>query len=148
MKTLVFSMLRVGKPTSSATRDLDWFVKFRPGLISPVRKLNVSMMHLKFALTNVRPNTSSMPATPLAVCSVTIQVWLVLMNLDVSPNVNRFFDFPPLGYTANGVPDNGRFQQTVRMSSKHLVVTRSIGQTTVSTEQRFRRLRRFNQDRR
>lgn len=25
-----------------------------------------------------------------------------------SPNVNRFFDLPPLGYTANGVPDNGR----------------------------------------
>jgi hypothetical protein len=24
-----------------------------------------------------------------------------------SPNVNRFFDLPPLGYTANGVPDNG-----------------------------------------
>ena len=25
-----------------------------------------------------------------------------------SPNVNRFFDLPFLGYTANGVPDNGR----------------------------------------
>ncbi|QQS43019.1 MAG: TonB-dependent receptor [Acidobacteriota bacterium] len=25
-----------------------------------------------------------------------------------SPNVNRFFDLPPLGYTANGVPDNGK----------------------------------------
>ncbi len=25
-----------------------------------------------------------------------------------SPNVNRFFDLPPLGYTADGVPDNGR----------------------------------------
>lgn len=24
-----------------------------------------------------------------------------------SPNVNRFFDLPPLGFTANGVPDNG-----------------------------------------
>ena len=24
------------------------------------------------------------------------------------PNVNRFFDLPPLGYTANGEPDNGR----------------------------------------
>ncbi len=25
-----------------------------------------------------------------------------------SPNVNRYFDLPPLGYTADGVPDNGR----------------------------------------
>ncbi|MEZ5427547.1 MAG: TonB-dependent receptor [Pyrinomonadaceae bacterium] len=25
-----------------------------------------------------------------------------------SPNVNRFFDLPPLGHTANGEPDNGR----------------------------------------
>jgi hypothetical protein len=25
-----------------------------------------------------------------------------------SPNVNRFFDLPPLGFTANGEPDNGR----------------------------------------
>ncbi|CAN5206013.1 hypothetical protein BH20ACI1_BH20ACI1_16060 [soil metagenome] len=25
-----------------------------------------------------------------------------------SPNVNRFFDLPPLGFTADGVPDNGR----------------------------------------
>jgi hypothetical protein len=25
-----------------------------------------------------------------------------------SPNVNRFFDLPPLGFTANGQPDNGR----------------------------------------
>jgi hypothetical protein len=29
-------------------------------------------------------------------------------NGRTSPNVNRFFDLPPLGFTANGVPDNGK----------------------------------------
>jgi len=29
-------------------------------------------------------------------------------NGRTSPGVNRFFDLPPLGFTANGVPDNGR----------------------------------------
>ncbi len=29
-------------------------------------------------------------------------------NGRTSPGVNRFFDLPPLGYTANGRPDNGR----------------------------------------
>ena len=29
-------------------------------------------------------------------------------NVRTSPNVNRFFDLPPLGFNANGDPDNGR----------------------------------------
>lgn len=29
-------------------------------------------------------------------------------NGRTSPNVNRFFDLPPLGFTANGEPDNGK----------------------------------------
>ena len=72
-------------------------------------------MRLKLASIGDLPTTSTLtPATPGAACLVTTPVSPVLTrrcrnrNGRTSPNVNRNFDLPFIGFSALGQPDNGR----------------------------------------
>lgn len=112
------------RPCTKAQRDYDAFE------IRVDKRANKYFFNASYTLSRLFGNYSGLASSDEAGRS--------------SPNVNRFFDLPFLGYTAAGDPENGRLA-TDRTFSKHSPAIISIGLEAEPTRRLFLALRQFNQ---